>query len=390
MRIVKFAALALLALLIGLAVASVWGWYALNPSPPAAQLFINGPILTLDEAIPNPQAVLVEGREITFAGDESEARSRAPGTVVVHDLNGHTLMPGLIDAHGHFPGWGVMAVAADLNSPPIGTVKTIDDLKARIAAKAASQPPGSLVLGMGYDDTLLAEHRHPTRADLDEAAPDHRVIITHISGHMLVASSNVLEAHSITADTPDPPGGEIVRDGEGRPTGLLKETAGDPLLQDAYGFGPSQMLTMLRAGVADYLAKGVTLAQNGFTERGFFDPMGWASRIGVVPIRLSLLVDAPFGFERDDEGALFAYESDRFHVAGVKIITDGSIQGYTGYLSKPYAVPGEGMAPDYRGYPIHSQQALNAMVARAYALGLRPYLHGNGDAAIDMILDAIE
>lgn len=390
MRLLRKTALWLtgLCLVIALVAAGAFVW--MTPRPPVAQLFYNGTILTMDDTVPEAAAVLIVGDTITAVGDEAELAARAPEGTERHDLSGNVLMPGFIDAHGHFPGWGVMAVAVDLNSPPIGEVRTMADIKARIAAKARDIGPGALILGMGYDDTLLAEKRHPTRHDLDEAAPDNPVILNHVSGHMQVGNSVVLATHSITSDAPDPPGGEIIRDAEGVPTGLLKETAGEPLLAQALAFSPPQMLTMLRAGVADYLSKGVTLAQSGYAEASFFAPMGWAARLHLIPLRLSLLVEANHAFARAEHGTLNDFQSDMFHIAGIKLITDGSIQGYTGYLRDPYAVAPKGYDPAYRGYPIYDPETLQGLVDQAYALGIRPYLHGNGDASIDMILDAVE
>lgn len=368
----------------------LFAYRSMNPAPPAAQVFTGGPVLTMDAGNTIAEAVLVEEDIIKLVGTSTEVLAAAPKNAMIHDLKGRALMPGFVDAHGHFPGWGVMAVAVDLNSPPIGTVTSIEDIKARIAAKAKEIGPGQPITGMGYDDTLVREMRHPTAADLDEVAPDNPVIIVHVSGHMTVANTLAMQQAGITKDSVAPEGGEIVRYEDGTPTGLMKETAAFPFQQKALDFKPDQIFTLLQAGIDDYLAKGVTTAQNGLSNEALFQPLGVMSMLGLVPLRVTSLVEAEYALNLNSAGTLRDLESEMYPVAGVKIITDGSIQGYTGYLGLPYHVPHATHGPEYRGYPIYeSQQKLNDLVERSYKAGLRPYMHANGDAAIDMMLDAV-
>lgn len=374
-----------------LVVAIAYGQYRRwNPAPPAAQAFINGTVLTMDAENAIAEAVLVKDDTIALVGTTDAVMAVAPAGVLVHDLQGKVLMPGFIDAHGHFPGWGVMAAAIDLNAPPIGGVTSIADMQAAISAKAKEVGPGKVITGMGYDDTLMAEMRHPTSADLAEAAPDNPVIVIHVSGHMLVANEKAMVLAGVPMDAPNPEGGEIIRDANGHPTGLMMETAGYPFQKIALAFGPGDQLKIIQAGVDDYLAKGVTTAQNGLTEESLFAPLGWLSRLGIIPLRLALLVEASFAHQLYDDDALFDFSSDKFHIAGVKIVTDGSIQGYTGYLTEPYHVPSPLHDETYAGYPIHSPENLNNLVKMSFQRQLTPFLHGNGDAAMDDILNAVE
>lgn len=379
---------------IGLLAVVGLGLFALyrswNPAPPSAQIFINGPVLTMNSGNDIADAVLVEGGVISLVGTKDDVMSAAPDDAIVHDLAGKALMPGFIDAHGHYPGWGVMSVAVNLSSPPVGTVKTIEELQALIAAKVKTVAPGTWITGMGYDDTLIKEMRHPTAADLDAVAPDNPVGIIHVSGHMTVVNSRAMQEMGVDETTPDPDGGEIVRYDDGTPTGLMKETASYIFRDKLLNFAPGDILTLLGAGNDDYLAKGVTSAQNGLSDKALFVPLGWLSRLGFTPIRIVSLVEAEYALELHKAGTLYDFQSDKYHIAGVKIVTDGSIQGYTGYLGQPYHVPHADHGPDYRGYPIHQTDVLNDLVTRSMQAGLRPYMHGNGDASIDMILNAVE
>jgi predicted amidohydrolase YtcJ len=187
-------------------------------------LYLGGPILTMDAGNRVAEALLVEGDRIAAVGSDAEVRERTGQKRRVVDLQGKALLPGFIDAHAHFPGAGIFAVFLDLNSPPIGDIERIDSIVERLRERAASTSKGDWVVGMGYDDTLLAERRHPTRADLDRASTRHPIAIWHISGHLAVANSAALERVGIGAETPDAEGGRIRRDPQtGEPNGVLEE-----------------------------------------------------------------------------------------------------------------------------------------------------------------------
>jgi predicted amidohydrolase YtcJ len=301
------------------------------------------------------------------------------------------VVPGFIDAHGHFPGAGLYAVNADLNSPPIGDVRTFDDLLERVRAKAEEIPAGEWVMGWGYDDTLLAEMRHPTRADLDRATTDHPVVCFHVSGHLVAVNTRALELLGIDRDTPDPEGGVIRRDPEtGEPDGVLEENAmhgvadllGEPSLSDSW--------RILREGDRRYRAAGATTAQNGYAAAIHLTGLSWLGRLGVIDTRMVLWPGDEVAEQlRDGTLELNVSEGPHARLGAVKIIADGSIQGYTGYLTQPYFVP-PGDDPAYRGYPRVARDELIEKVSRYHEAGWQVAVHGNGDASIDDILDAFE
>ncbi len=354
-------------------------------------LYVGGPILTMDPANSVVAALAVEGNRIAAVGSREELRDWADGDARVVDLRGRALLPGFIDAHGHFPGAGIFALYVDLNSPPIGTVAEMSDLVNRLRQKAASTAPGKWILGMGYDDTLLAEQRHPTRADLDRASSAHPIAILHISGHLAVVNSLALEKLGIDARTPDPDGGRIRRDARtGEPNGVLEENAAEAA--SARLLDPSLLdgVKIVREASRRYVRVGVTTAQNGFAPKNQIGALAWLSRLGVIPIRLVIwpnkevmdeILAGTFSFS--------SYDPEWVHLGAVKLIADGSIQAYTGYLSRPYHVP-PGDDPEYRGYPRMSRDELLERVPRYHAEGLQVAVHGNGDASIDDILDAFE
>ncbi len=379
-----------IALAVGVAGAAAGAAALLTRRPPERVLYRGGAILTLDEANRVVEALAVEGDRIVAAGSEAELADFADGATRVVDLGGHALLPGFIDAHGHFPGAGIYAVAADLNSPPIGTVRDLAELRAALAAMAQRTDPGDWIVGMGYDDTLLAERRHPTRADLDAVSTEHPIAAFHISGHLAVANTPALALLGIDAKTGDPAGGRIRRDPRtGEPDGVLEETAMEPLEKRILDPSLPDAWRIVQEATDRYLRAGVTTAQTGYAPRGQIVGLAWLSRLHLLPLRLVVWPDAEATDAMLDGDFSPPGNTDRFRVGAVKLVADGSIQGYTAYLSQPYHVP-PGGDPDYRGYPRIPRRELFERVLRYHAAGLQVAVHGNGDAAIDDIVDAFE
>jgi predicted amidohydrolase YtcJ len=386
----KMLLLILLALVVGLGLLA--GIALRTPQAPAHQVFINGSVLTMDASNPVAEALSVRGERIQNVGTTEEIMAQVDDETEVMDLQGRTLMPGFIDAHSHFPGSGLAVIAADLNSPPIGDKRTIADVLAALREQAAKTEPGKWVSGFGYDDTALAEKRHPTREELDSVSTEHPVVAMHISGHMLVANSAALASVGISAETPDPEGGVIGRlPGSREPNGLLEENARLDVMRQMQDMGLVDTYRLIKAAATDYAAKGVTTAQSGGVTSQLALGLSWFSRLGVIPQRL---IAFPFATEWGE--SLFNgeydpadYNSDKLVMGAVKLVADGSIQGYTGYLSEPYYTPFNGDA-DYRGYPAIPREKLFAEVEALHKAGYQLAIHGNGDASIEDILDAFE
>lgn len=363
-----------------------------TPQPPAHQVFINGTILTMDANSSLAQALSTRGALIEAVGSTEEIMALVGDDTEVVDLRGRTLLPGFIDAHGHFPGSGMRVVAADLNSPPIGHRKTMADVMAALKEQTAKTKPGKWVSGFGYDDTLLAEKRHPTRAELDEISTEHPVVAMHVSGHMVVANSMALALVGIDVSTPDPEGGVIGRYPNSRePSGLLEETARMEIMDRMQDVSPIDGYRLMKAAANEYSSMGVTTAQSGGVSEDLATALSLFSELGVIPQRLILF---PFESEFGDtllngEYDPADYSGDKVVMGAVKIVADGSIQGFTGYLSAPYHTPYHG-DDNYRGYPSVPRKKLFAQVEALHKAGYQIAIHGNGDEAIEDILDAFE
>ncbi len=364
------------------------------PVAPSHQVFIGGEVLTMDPDSKIAEAVSVRDGVIDQVGSTGEILALVTEDTDVVDLSGRTLVPGFVDAHGHFPGSGQTAFTVDLNSPPIGDTESIPELLDKLRAFGEKRTDGWLI-GSNYDDTLLAEKRHPTRDDLDLVSATRPIAVVHVSGHLMVVNSAALAELHIDETTPDPEGGHIVRDlssaDQRRPNGILEETATHHARDKTLDLSVSDAWQMTKLATAEYLQYGVTTASAGGMPTAIASLLGPMSNYNQMPLRVALF---PF-FDEVGAGLLAGeitlddFASGRVRVPRVKIIADGSIQGFTGYLSQPYHRSHKGDA-DYRGYPAVPRDALFEQVAGLYRHRIQVAIHGNGDASIEDALDALE
>jgi len=351
-------------------------------------VFVNGLVRTLDDNRPTADAVLVRDGRVALVGDLDEVRAAA-GAAREVDLGGGTLMPGFIESHNHFMDAGQAFAQVDCRGSAVGSIA---ELQRALRERAMQTPAGEFVLGRGYDQTLLAEDRHPTRADLDEAAPDHPVIIWHISYHGLVANSEALRRAGIDRNTPDVPGGEILRDEHGEPTGVFLESPAMELVSGQLG---APTIDTLRAGLRNsrdqFVPTGVSAVHDALiATREKVDAYAQAMLAGELPVRVYMMIapelyDGELEGQSGDLGPSYGLPAGRLIAGPVKFFQDGAIQAYTASLTQPYFD-----APDRYGVKIYEPAELTEMVGRHHAAGRQIAIHGNGDSAIDDILDAYE
>ena len=232
-----------------------------TPSDAADLVFVGENILTMDPQIPQANAVAVRGDTIVEVGDrDSVLHLIAPDTKVI-ELDDKALIPGLIDAHGHFAFTARLLQFVNLSSPPVGTATSIDDVVDMLAKRIAQDniPPGTWVMGFGYDDSLLAEQRHPTRDDLDGVSTQHPVGIMHVSAHLAVANSLALKKVGIDANSENPPGGVIRRQADGRtPNGVLEESAAYAVIVPMAMGDSGALENQIRDAALYYASFGIT------------------------------------------------------------------------------------------------------------------------------------
>lgn len=360
-----------------------------NPRPVDEQAYINARILTMDENDSIAEAMYIKEDRIVAVGSNSDIEKLLDDKSKARDMQGKVIMPGVIDAHGHFPGSGLAAVAADLNSPPIGNVKTIADALALLRTQAENSPKGSWVYAYGFDDTQVAEQRFLTRLELDSVSTEHNIFVSHVSGHMGIANSMAFESVGYDNTTKPPVGGFIAHSEDGQLAGLVEENAQYPLVMKALDFGITQFYDMSRYASEEYLRQGVTSTQVGLANKKFIQGVSTFGQLGIYPQRVVMWPDLEAAQAiRKGELSVNNIESERVKLGALKLITDGSIQGYTGFLGHPYHVQAEGKDLNYRGYPTMKRDELFATVADFHKDGWQIALHGNGDAAIDLIIEA--
>ena len=375
--------------------AAACGDAAAQPPPEAAApadiIFVGGAIVTMDPARPRVEAVAVRGETIVAAGTRAEATALRGEATRVVELGARALLPGFIEAHGHFLAVGRGLDALSLHPPPVGDVNDIDDIVARIRAWITERniEPGGLVVGGGYDDSLLAERRHPTRDDLDRASTEHRIVLTHVSGHLRAANSAALAAAGVTAETPDPPGGHIRRRaGSREPDGVLEERAGGLVGGGLLAAVPGATDATARRAIEVYLSYGTTTIQDGATGPETVEALRAAARRR--PFDADVAAFPRFRTLEDAERAEYeAGYSGGFRVAGVKFSLDGSPQGRTAWVTRPYDEGPPGAPPDYRAYGTLAPELYKAVAARLIRRGVPIIVHANGDAAIDLMLDGV-
>ena len=379
-------------LCIGLAVRGPAAAQPADAGAPADTIFAGDHIVTMEPGQPVVEAVAVRGETIVAAGARDEVMSLRGETTRVVELGPRALLPGFIDTHGHFLAVGRTLDALSLHPPPVGDVRNIDDVVRKVRTWIAERgiPPGEMVSGGGYDDSLLAENRHPTRYDLDRASTEHPIVLTHVSGHLRTANSAALRAAGITADTPDPPGGHIRRIGDtGEPDGVLEETAGG-LVGSSWLFRPAGDLEGLaRRAIAVYTSYGTTTIQDGATGAETVRTLRTAAER--EPFAADVAVFPRFRTLADSEEAAYepGYRSG-LRVAGVKFSLDGSPQGRTAWVTEPYHEGPPGAPADYRAYGTLDPALYRAGAAHLIRRGVPIIVHANGDAAIDVMLDGVE
>lgn len=362
----------------------------------ADKVYVNGKIITVDAKNSVAQAVAVKSGKILAVGSVANINKLKGSQTVVVDLGGKTVIPGLIDGHSHFMSLE-RTKTANVSAPPVGPVRTIADLVAELKKYKAEKniPDGEWINGFGYDPDQLAEKRHPTKGDIDGAFPNNPVVITHVSGHMAVANSAALKLGGVDSTTKDPAGGIIVRkEGSNEPAGLLQERAQGLVRRGRPAKTPTldEQLSALKEQQLYYASQGITTAQDGSTSFESLQLLKQAADRGELLIDIETLpsygiVDKVLGNPDFKYGVL----DKHLKLNGFKFVSDGSPQGKTAFFGKAYLtkVPGCDNA-ECRGFPVTTQQQFNDAVKKGFQNNIQVFVHCNGDAAIDMYIEAIE
>lgn len=349
-------------------------------------LYHHGTFVTMTEKGVTAEAVVEEKGRITFVGDLDKAQLFAPCAQKV-DLQGATILPGFIDAHSHFVGAMQYILYADLSSCTSFTeIQAV--LKDFITKRSVS--PDGMLMGMGYDQNQLKEQCHPDKTVLDEVSTDFPILIVHASNHMAVANSTLLALTGITEKTPDPEGGRYGRvAGSQEPNGYAEEPAAIGVF---YKVSQERMIEDLSGIVGEmqdiYLRYGITTVQDGATPKASCDML---AQVADEKLLVLDVVAYPM-YGEDIEGMFSQYErfagnsyQNHLRLGGVKMFLDGSPQGLTAWMTKPYTKGPEGQN-DWVAYGTLSDEEAMAFAKKAIDENRQLLCHTNGDAAADQLL----
>lgn len=362
---------------------------------PADLVLRNGRVITLDEAMPVASAVAVRGDRIAWVGDESEVEARiGPDTEVV-DLEGRLLLPGFIEAHAHFLSVGTAKLGVDL----AGT-RSWEEVVSRVEAAVAEAPPGAWIVGRGWHQSKWDEPPRPSvrgfpvHDALSAVSPDNPVWLSHASGHAGLANARAMEAAGVGPDTPDPEGGEILRDADGRVIGVFVENA-ETLVDGAYGawlagLGESERRERLRAALRladeEAVRRGITTLHDAGASPVTIEEYRQAIAAGDVTVRLWVMLSE----EHADPATLEAVRTvgdleGRLTVRAIKAYADGALGSRGAWLLEPYAD-----APGAVGHNVVPMARIRELAGLALEHGYQLCTHAIGDRANREVLDAYE
>jgi predicted amidohydrolase YtcJ len=334
-------------------------------------------------------SIAIKNKQIIWIGTHKEAE-RIQGKHI--NYGNQAILPGFIDAHGHASYLAFATQVANLASPPVGTVNNIKELQSELKKfiKDSNLKPGEWVMGLGYDDSLLAEKRHPTKDDLDEVSTEHPIYLIHVSAHLGAANSLGLKLANINSKTQDPPGGKIRRYVNSlEPNGVFEETAAYPLQQLAMSSYKDPIGSVKKA-MQIYARNGITTVQDGASSPETIALMQAADAQGMINLDVISFPVGQNGLDQNLDSINFGSYEGRLKIGGIKLILDGSPQGKTAYLTEPYYKPPHSELDSYTGYPLIPQLEVSKWVKRYADLNIPIMAHANGDAAADMLIKAVE
>jgi predicted amidohydrolase YtcJ len=348
---------------------------------PAADLIVtNAKIWTVDKARPSAQAVAALGDRIVAVGSNEEVKTWLELKTKVIDAGGKLLLPGFNDAHVHFVSGGFQLESVQLND-----ATSAEEFKKRIAAQVKRTQKGEWVQGGDWDETKWTPSQLPTKELIDDLSGDTPVFVNRYDGHMCLANSAALKLAGVTAKTPDPPGGTIVRDAKGNPTGALKDAAMDYVNKVIPPLSHAQRLHAAQRALEHARALGVTSVQDMAAEDAdvtvyaeLLERGELTTRIYVAPLIREVDEQAKIGFRH-------AFGGPYLRVGALKGFADGSLGSGTAYFYEPFLnQPGN---HGLLGEDMHPVSLMRDRVMKADAAGLQLCIHAIGDQAISMILD---
>jgi predicted amidohydrolase YtcJ len=374
--------LPLLALAAAARLAGAQAPAAAPAQPPADLVVTNARIYTVDDGRPLAQAMAVRGGRVQFVGDPRGALAlRGPQTRVV-DLGGRTVIPGMVDAHGHLSGLGLGLRNVDL----VGTA-SYDEVIARVAERARATPRGTWIVGRGWDQNDWGDTRFPSHEALSRAVPDHPVYLERVDGHAALVNAAGMRAAGVTRDTRDPEGGRLERTPAGEPTGVFVDNAQGLVERSIPAPTREERRQALRAAARELHRYGLVGVHTAGEGRATIELMEEMAQRGELDLRAYVMIS-------DDSAAIAHYfargpksglHDGRVWVRSVKLYADGALGSRGAALLEPYADD-----PNNRGLLVSAPAHIEEVARRALRAGFQVNTHAIGDRGNRLVLDAYQ
>jgi predicted amidohydrolase YtcJ len=350
---------------------------------PASTVFVNGNIYTMNERQPRVEAIAMKGDRIVFVGSNDDAKKYQTPDARTIDLAGKTVVPGLTDSHCHIFGIGERELTLNLE----GT-DTLEDFLAKVKARVDQAEPGKWITGRGWIETFWKPPQFPTRADLDKIAPNNPVFFTRADGHAAIVNSAALRIAKIEKETPNPFGGEILRDKQsGEATGMLLDHAQQLVQKNIPQPTEMERREAFVVGVKRELSLGWCQIQNAGSNLDDLPPMRQALEAGQCKIRVynAVYSPGPAGDALLRDGPALNEFDHRFTQRTIKVVFDGALGSRGAALLEPYSD-----APETSGYLTQKESELQSIFEEALRKGIQIETHAIGDRANRLILDLYE
>jgi predicted amidohydrolase YtcJ len=374
-RMKIFAVAVILAFCMGLPTAA--------QSENAQTVFVNGNIYTMNERQPRAEAIAVKGDRIVFVGSNADAKKYQSTETKTVDLAGKTVVPGLTDSHCHIFGIGEREMNLNLEG-----ANTLEDFLKRVKERVAKTEYGKWVTGRGWIETFWKPPQFPTRADLDKIAPDNPVFLTRADGHAAIANSAALRIAKIDNETPNPFGGEILRDKQtGEATGMLLDHAQGLVGKNIPEPTEAERRDAFVVGVKRELSLGWCEIQNAGSNLDDLPPMRQALEAGQCKIRVynAVYSPGPAGAALLHDGPVLNQFDHHFTQRTIKVVFDGALGSRGAALLEPYSD-----APETSGYLTQKEAELQPIFEEALRKGVQIETHAIGDRANRVILNLYE
>lgn len=347
-------------------------------------LLINGEVITVNTTNDVVEAIAIKGEKIIAVGSTEEILRLKDDHTETVDLDGRTLMPGLIDAHLHISSYGTNHLSVSCKADHI---VSIEDLLVDLKKQIEKTPKGKWIRAWGYHEKKVTEQRYPTKEELDSVSTEHPIIVVRACGHISVVNSLALELAGIDNDIPDPEGGIYERDENGVLTGVLIESA-NMKMRELSAFTDDELDQAHKIASDHLLEKGITSIHDA-TGQGAMGlrALQRASEKGIIKQRVYTMVgrDLDWGRHLISSGIYTGLGDDKFKIGPLKLFLDGSSSGPTVWTREPYTSD-----PDNYGVYYYDQETVDALFIEAHRQGWQITAHAQGDAAIDMLLNTIE